>query len=161
MLRLEPTERCFSCNVVTKDELKKLEFVHEPAINNCVGCHDGHGANNAKMLKAETPQLCYPCHEDIKEIAESSKYQHGAVSKQDGCSHCHTPHASTVQYRLKDTAMTLCMSCHDKPQQISKDEVLPAFTNELEVKEFLHGPVAENVSQLCCHSYLFYMAHTA
>jgi predicted CXXCH cytochrome family protein len=149
LLRLEPTELCFSCHVVTKDELKKFEFVHEPAINNCVGCHDGHGANNAKMLKAETPQLCYPCHEDIKEIAESSKYQHSIVSKQDGCNHCHTPHASTVQYGLKDTPTTLCMSCHDKPQQISKDEVMPAFTDELEGKEFLHGPVAENDCSGC------------
>jgi len=149
LLRAEPAELCFSCHVVTKDELTKYEFVHEPAIDNCVGCHDGHGADNAMMLKAETPQLCYPCHEDIKKVAETAKYQHSVVSKQDGCTYCHTPHASTVRYGLKDAPTILCMSCHDKPIKVGEDEVLGSFAAEIEDKIFLHGPVAQDDCHGC------------
>ncbi|NIA16733.1 MAG: cytochrome C [Planctomycetes bacterium] len=143
LLAMESSELCFSCHEITKDELEKFEFVHEPAINNCIGCHSGHGANNPKMLKAEAPQLCYSCHEDIKQIAETSKYQHSVVSQKGGCLKCHTPHASTIEFGLKAAPMTLCMSCHDKPVGISKDEVLPAFTNEIKGKKFMHGPLRQ------------------
>jgi len=149
LLTAEPVELCFSCHVVTMTELQKFEFVQKKKKNNCVGCHDGHGADNAMMLKAQAPELCYPCHEDIKKVVETAKYQHTAVAKQDGCMHCHTPHASTVQYGLKADPMTLCMSCHDKPVGISKDEVLGAFTKEIENKKFLHGPVGQKDCKGC------------
>ncbi|MHC4239447.1 MAG: cytochrome c3 family protein [Planctomycetota bacterium] len=149
LLTMEPSELCFSCHVITKNELQKFEFVHQPAKDNCIGCHDGHGADNAMMLKARAPQLCYPCHEDIKQAAEGAKYKHSVVGKEDGCMHCHTPHASTIQYGLKDAPMALCMSCHDKPVGVSKDEVMAALTDEITDKKFLHGPVAQKDCKGC------------
>ncbi|MHC4131574.1 MAG: cytochrome c3 family protein [Planctomycetota bacterium] len=149
LLTVSPESLCFSCHVVTENELKKFEFVHEPMKGGCIGCHDVHGADNTMMLKAKAPELCYPCHEDIKKTAEEAKYQHSVVVEQDGCMHCHTPHASTVQFGLKDAPTKLCMSCHDKPIGVSKDEVLKPFTDEIKDKEFLHGPVAQNDCKGC------------
>ena len=103
------------------------------------------------MVKDLVPFLCYTCHKDIQKIAENSMYQHSIVGDIDGCMHCHTPHASTVKFLLEKDAKSLCLTCHDKPQDLGQDEVLPAFTAELEGKEFLHGPVAENDCS-GCHS---------
>lgn len=149
LLTADPSKLCVSCHVVTKNELEKFEFIHEPVKDDCTGCHDPHGADNAQMLKAQAPQLCYPCHEETKKLAETSKYKHSAINKKGGCLECHTPHASTVKFILKNDPMTLCMTCHDKPMGISQDEVLPAFTKELENKKFLHGPVAQKDCNGC------------
>jgi predicted CXXCH cytochrome family protein len=149
LLTVAPEELCFSCHVVTENELKKFEFVHEPMKGECTGCHDVHGADNIMMLKAKAPEICYPCHEDIKKTAEEAKYKHSVVIEEGGCMHCHTPHASTVQFGLKDTPTKLCMSCHNKPIGVSKDEVLKPFTDEIKDKEFLHGPVAQNDCKGC------------
>jgi predicted CXXCH cytochrome family protein len=149
LLVKEHGELCFSCHIVTQDELKKFEFVHEPAKNDCVGCHDPHGAGNSKMVKDSAPFLCYVCHKDIKKIAENSEYQHSVVGDIDGCMNCHTPHASTVKYLLKKDATSLCLTCHDKAQKISETDVLPAFTDEIKDKKSLHGPVAENDCSGC------------
>lgn len=147
----EPTNLCFGCHVVTKDELSEFEFVHEPARNDCIGCHNPHGAANAKMVRADAPELCYGCHEDIKQIAETSTHKHSAVTEKDGCLHCHTPHASTVQFSLKAAPMSLCTSCHNEPVKTENGEVIASFTAEVQGKEFLHGPVAQ---QECtgCHA---------
>ncbi len=149
LLNTEPSELCFSCHVVTKNQLHKFEYVHEPAQNDCIGCHNSHGADNAMMLKAETPELCYPWHENIKKISTDSKYKHSVVGKKGGCLQCHTPHASTVQYGLKDDPATLCMTCHDKPVGINKDEVLKSFSDEIDNKKFMHGPVAQKDCKGC------------
>ena len=148
LLATDPNEHCFSCHEVTRDELKKFEFVHDPMRGGCIECHDAHGANNAKMLIDEAPGLCYPCHEDIKKMAETASYQHSVVTEEDGCMSCHTPHASTVRYGLKAAPIELCMTCHDKPQPIGKDEVLPAFTDELK-GTFPHGPIAQKDCEGC------------
>jgi predicted CXXCH cytochrome family protein len=149
LLVAEQAELCYSCHVIMQDELKEYDFIHEPVKNDCIGCHDPHGAANSKMVKNIAPFLCYTCHKDIQKIAENSAYQHSIVGDIDGCMHCHTPHASTVKFLLKKDAKSLCLTCHDKPQQLGPDEVLPSFAAELEGKEFLHGPVAENDCSGC------------
>jgi len=149
LLTMDASRLCFSCHVTTKEQLTKFEFVHEPAKNNCIGCHDPHGANNPRLVKDEAPKLCYSCHKDIKAVAENSTHKHNVVSEQGGCLKCHTPHASTVRFGLKDAPMKLCLSCHDKPVQVTKDKMLPAFTDEIENKQSLHGPVAQKDCQGC------------
>ena len=51
LLIAEHAELCFSCHVIMQDELKEYDFVHEPVKNDCIGCHDPHGAGNSKMVK--------------------------------------------------------------------------------------------------------------
>jgi len=139
----EPTNLCFSCHTVTKNELSQFEFVHEPAKNDCIGCHNPHGAANPKMLKADAPDLCYPCHKDIQKVAQTSKHKHTAVTEKGGCLHCHTPHASTVQFILKDAPMSLCETCHNEPVKTENGPPVPSFTAQIKDKKFLHGPVAQ------------------
>ena len=148
LLKVEPKDLCFSCHVMTAEELQQYEYVHEPAKGDCAGCHDPHGASNSKMIKDSSSQLCFSCHEEIHQIAENSIVKHDMITEEGGCLRCHTPHASTVQNLLKDAPETLCMTCHSEPQGISQDEVMPAF-KELEDKKFLHGPVAEKNCSGC------------
>ncbi len=145
----EPTNLCFSCHVVTKEELTEFEFVHEPAKNDCIGCHNPHGAGNSHMLKAEPPALCYSCHEEIKKVAETSKYKHSAVTEKDACLNCHTPHASTVQFALRDAPMSLCVSCHNEPMKTENGGPIASFTEQVKDKKFLHGPVAQKDCSGC------------
>jgi len=149
LLTMDPNELCFSCHEVTKDELEKYEFVHEPAKGNCVGCHNPHGADNIKMLKTSAPDLCLSCHDKIKDAALNSKHKHSVVIEPDGCLKCHTPHASTVRSNLKSDPSTLCMTCHDKPVGLSADEMMPAFTDQIKDKKFLHGPVKDKDCSGC------------
>lgn len=135
---------CVFCHVTTKEELESIEFVHEPTRDNCVGCHDPHGADNWEMLRDQAPDLCFSCHEEIQTIAQTSQHQHNAVSEPGGCLNCHTPHASSVRPLLASEPTTLCLTCHDEPQGLSISEVLPAFTDQIKDKKYLHGPVREN-----------------
>ena len=140
---------CVFCHVVTKDELAHIEFVHEPIRDNCVGCHDPHKADNWKMLKAQAPDLCFACHEDIKTKARTSTHQHNAVLEPGGCLKCHTPHASSVRPLLASAPITLCLTCHSEPQGVSVNEVLPAFTDQIKDKAYLHGPIRESDCSGC------------
>jgi len=149
LLTREPDKLCAACHEITMEEIEKFEFVHEPVRDNCVGCHNPHGANNWKMLNAEAPDMCFPCHEEIQQTAKDSKHQHNVVSEPGGCLKCHTPHASTVRFLLASEPTTLCMTCHDKPLAIAKDKVLPAFTDQLKDKQFLHGPIKDNDCSGC------------
>jgi predicted CXXCH cytochrome family protein len=148
-LTVEPKKLCFSCHEITEQELEKFEFVHEPVKGDCVVCHSPHGGDNSKMLIAKAPDLCYPCHEDIKDMAENSVVKHSVVKSEGGCLKCHTPHASSIQYGLKAAPMDLCMGCHDKAVGISKDEILKAFSGEIKGMKFMHGPVGEKNCKGC------------
>ncbi|MFC1761359.1 cytochrome c3 family protein [Planctomycetota bacterium] len=149
LLSMAPDVLCVTCHEVTKDELEKFEFIHAPVRDNCVGCHDPHGANNWKMLKAEAPEMCFSCHEDIQKKALTSKHQHNIVAEPGGCLTCHTPHASTVRFLLASKPTTLCLTCHDKPLGMTKDEVLPAFTDQIKDKKFFHGPIQDGDCSGC------------
>ncbi|MCF7954797.1 MAG: cytochrome c3 family protein [Phycisphaerae bacterium] len=144
LLSVEPKKLCIACHTTTKKEMDKFEFVHKATDGQCFGCHDPHGADNWKMLRAEAPEMCYSCHEDIKNRAENSKHKHGVIKEKGSCLICHTPHASTVKYILKDAPIKLCLNCHNKPLGVSKDDVIPAFTSQIEGKKFKHGPVDDN-----------------
>lgn len=149
LLGLDPNDFCFSCHEVTQNELKKFEFVHEPAKGECSGCHDAHGANNAQLLTENAPKLCYSCHEDIQKTAETSKYKHSAVTEPGGCLSCHTPHASTVRHGLKAAPLDLCLKCHDKEIKVDKNITIGNFAAQIKDKQFLHGPVGEKDCEGC------------
>lgn len=150
LLTEDPKELCFFCHEDTKNELKRFEYVHQPLLEGgCSSCHDPHGANNKMILKEDVPQLCYPCHEDIKLVAENAKYKHDVVTQKGGCTKCHTPHASTVRFNLKADPMSLCVSCHDKEIKTDENDIIASFSEQIEDKKFLHGPVAQKDCKAC------------
>ncbi|MCP4263089.1 MAG: hypothetical protein GY774_37105 [Planctomycetes bacterium] len=140
---------CVFCHVTTKEELEGLEFVHEAVRENCADCHDPHAANNWKMLRAEAPDMCFPCHEEIQKKAWDSMRRHNVVSEQGGCLKCHTPHGSSVRYLLTNVPTTLCMTCHEKPLGVTINEILPAFIDQIKDKRYLHGPIQEDDCSGC------------
>jgi predicted CXXCH cytochrome family protein len=101
------------------------------------------------MLRDKAPGMCFPCHEDIKERTETSTHKHGVIKEEGSCLLCHTPHASTVRYLLKDVPTKLCLTCHDKAFGVTEDDIIPAFTDQIEGKKFLHGPVADKDCSGC------------
>ena len=143
LLSVEPEKVCISCHTTTQKEMEKFEFIHEAAKGQCFGCHDPHGADNWKMLRDKAPAMCYSCHEDIKKRAETSIHKHGVIKKDGSCLLCHTPHASTVKYILKDAPTKLCLTCHDKPLGVTQDDIIPSFTEQIEGKKFMHGPIKD------------------
>jgi predicted CXXCH cytochrome family protein len=149
LLKKNPKALCFTCHVFTQEALKTFPFVHEPAQDNCIACHSGHGADNPKMLRTDIPDLCYRCHQSIRDITEHASTDHGPVTEPGGCLTCHDPHATTVKFGLKADPMTLCLTCHNQPVAVSETSVLPAFSEELKGKSFLHGPVAQRDCSGC------------
>ena len=54
---------CVGCHTEIGD-LAKKRFHHQPAFaQGCATCHEGHGSDNAKLLRAASPnKLCLECH---------------------------------------------------------------------------------------------------
>ncbi|MBE0535564.1 MAG: cytochrome C [Phycisphaerae bacterium] len=148
LLTMKPTDLCLACHEVTKNEIAKFEFVHEPAKGECAACHDPHGAKNRQMLKSDAPEMCITCHADVHKVATESKVKHDAVMTAGGCLQCHTPHASTVQHNLRKAPMDLCVDCHSKPVG-GADNPVPSFTDQIKGKKFPHGPVQDKDCSGC------------
>ena len=51
---------CTSCHAE-----KRGPFVwgHPPVEENCLACHNSHGANHARLLQQKSPNLCQDCHD--------------------------------------------------------------------------------------------------
>lgn len=70
----------------------------------------------AQNVTVNEPEVCYTCHEDIKD-EHAKKSQHTAFS--DGkCSDCHNPHASRHAALLKDDVGKLCVGCHEDMKSV-------------------------------------------
>lgn len=89
----------------------------------------------AQTVKVNEPEVCYMCHEDVKD-EHAKKSQHTAFSG-GKCSDCHNPHASRHATLLNDKVDKLCLSCHEDLKGL----------DELAAK---HQPVV-NGECLSCH----------
>ena len=116
------------------DKLFKKTVLHDPFTDDCESCHEANGnehpetAGNEFSLTAESPDLCYECH-DAQNTMENI---HPPVD--DGeCLSCHSPHSSDEQGLLLETENgNICLECHD-----------------LELSEFVHHPVKDNKCTSC------------
>lgn len=52
-------ELCFTCHA---DKRGPMLWEHAPVKENCLTCHEAHGANNDKVLTGKRPFLCQRCH---------------------------------------------------------------------------------------------------
>ena len=59
----DPVTACTACHS-EQAELHKKKVLHQPAFQQgCATCHEPHGGENAKLLRASTPNaLCLECH---------------------------------------------------------------------------------------------------
>ncbi len=70
-----------------------------------------NSADAKVKLKANEPDLCYRCHNVLKESL-SDEFRH-FLFKQGKCSTCHDPHVSKDRGLVKKDINPLCLGCHD------------------------------------------------
>jgi len=63
MLQPDPVSACLGCHPDQGEQIAKAH-PHQPAsVAGCATCHEPHGSENAKLLRAKSPnQLCLECH---------------------------------------------------------------------------------------------------
>jgi len=57
------TETCYRCHA---EKRGPFLWEHIPVREDCMTCHEPHGSNHMKMLKAKEPFLCQRCHSDTR-----------------------------------------------------------------------------------------------
>jgi len=74
----------------------------------CTDCHQPHGSENPKNLRAMTQkETCGRCHQ---EKVGPFLFEHGDVTEE--CSNCHSQHGSANNNLLKLPVTFLCKQCH-------------------------------------------------
>ena len=131
--------------------MNKATFLHSAVVKqSCTSCHLPHSSKRLRLLNQEGQDLCFVCHKDIEADYKMSRSKHMALYTDNRCGNCHAVHFSELGKLLLDEEMPLCLKCHGHDDQ-SKSKPLRNIKKELEDKEYLHGPVAD---QQCipCHS---------
>jgi predicted CXXCH cytochrome family protein len=110
MLVADQKTVCFKCHAAAGKDLASAKSVHAAfAKGDCSKCHSPHAAKLKKLLLAQSPDLCFSCHKDIKARMDKDKVH----SPASDCMNCHKPHGSK-EARLQVAATSeLCGQCHD------------------------------------------------
>jgi predicted CXXCH cytochrome family protein len=85
-------------------------------------------------LKNKIPELCYECHEELKENL-SDRYLH-FLFKRGSCVSCHNSHVSNIKGLMNDEINVLCLGCHEK------------LRNRIE-KAAVHGAIRDGICSDC------------
>jgi predicted CXXCH cytochrome family protein len=115
-----PYKLCLACHA-DKDATQIKGHVHQPAVRDCLTCHDPHAsANKNQLLKAtsgdQKDNLCLTCHNQGTNVPEKGS-RHAALDL--GCETCHSTHKTGPeptpqnQFHLTKAAPALCLECHD------------------------------------------------
>jgi len=99
---------CLSCH----KEVAQGGMYHDAEkIAACTSCHQPHSSDTGSYLRGKSPDLCYSCHNDLKDTITEAAMVHGPVGL--GCSSCHDAHRELAGKGLAKTAPDLCVDCHD------------------------------------------------
>ncbi len=136
LLKADSTgESCAECHDET---LTDLAFVHGPAAaGQCTACHSPHASPRDTLLVAEGRDLCFECHEDMKDRIEAGTSVHQPV--ESDCLTCHKPHGADNKLLLAGAVPELCTDCHD------------GVAERAEEARFKHAPVTAAGGCIECH----------
>jgi predicted CXXCH cytochrome family protein len=120
LITATPYKLCLTCHS-DKDATQIQGHVHQPAVRDCLTCHDPHTSENKnQLLKAtsggEKQNLCLSCHQTGLNVSEKGS-RHAALDM--GCETCHTTHKAgdrekpEFAYHLTKSTPQLCIDCHD------------------------------------------------
>jgi predicted CXXCH cytochrome family protein len=124
---------CAACHIGLSGRL----FTHGPiTVGGCLPCHDYQSFPNKYELRSQGAELCYACHDRVREQVAKAKFVHGPVAA-GYCVVCHDPHGANERFLLVKRADRLCVGCHQD------------MLSEL-AKPFLHKPI-EQGSCTGCH----------
>jgi predicted CXXCH cytochrome family protein len=115
-----PYKLCLTCHG-DKDATQIKGHVHQPAVRDCLTCHDPHASDNKNQLLKATSgdkkdNLCLSCHTQGTNVPAKGS-RHAALDM--GCDTCHITHktgaGSTPEnmFHLTKSAPALCVDCHD------------------------------------------------
>ena len=127
---------CLNCH---KDAQKGAEnfTVHAPvAQGQCSKCHSPHAADFDKVLRTPEGELCFGCHQGVKQAYEGMKVKHQPMTA-GKCTSCHTAHGSAYPAVLKQNQPKLCLGCH-------------ASVAEFWIEGVYHEPATKDCLQ--CHN---------
>jgi len=151
---------CLSCHVGAHPNFERSP--HFKAGVSCTGCHSVHAAGEeANLLKAAQPTLCYTCHTDIKP-AFAQPFHHKVDEGLIKCSDCHDVHGTFGNNNIRATAdqNAICTKCHTETRgpfvfehaAVKGEGCLGCHTpHGSQNARLLNVP---NINQLCnqCHS---------
>ena len=103
------SEQCATCHQQVRAETWKNSHhpVREGEIS-CADCHNPHGSQAEKMVKADSVNdLCYSCHAEKR---GPFLWEHPPV--RENCMTCHTPHGSNHAKLQRVAVPYLCQQCH-------------------------------------------------
>jgi predicted CXXCH cytochrome family protein len=104
----QQSETCNSCHA----NLGRDTYTHGPiTVGGCLPCHDYQSFPNKYELRSSGPDLCYTCHDKVKETIKGGVFVHGPTAA-GMCTVCHDPHGSSNKFLLRKKADRLCISCH-------------------------------------------------
>ena len=101
--------QCFTCHKdIRADTWKRSHHPLREGRITCVDCHNPHGAQSDRMVRAAliNPQ-CYSCHTEKR---GPFLWDHAPV--RESCVNCHTPHGSNHLKLQKTSVPYLCQQCH-------------------------------------------------
>lgn len=126
LITATPYGLCLTCHG-NKNAAELKGTVHQPAVRDCLKCHDPHESDNKNQLLKPTSgdqkeNLCLSCHTTGLNVPEKGS-RHAALDM--GCETCHVTHKTgepgnpEFDYHLTKSPPALCLDCHD-----AKDEGL-------------------------------------
>ena len=97
---------------------KDVAWSHAPfEVGQCSLCHERDDPKKPGKVTQSTNELCFGCHEQLKESVTVRKVIHAAAK--DDCVGCHNPHNSKYRKLLTQPMPGLCYNCHDKIEEIA------------------------------------------
>ena len=89
-------ETCYRCHAQMRGPFL---WEHPPVREDCTTCHEAHGSNHLKLLRAKEPYLCQRCHSDTRHPGTLYDESQLAVASNRlagrSCTNCHaTLHGS-------------------------------------------------------------------
>jgi len=113
LVKRTENETCLSCHTgLRKAQMQRSTHLFRDEFRNaritCTDCHNPHGSQAPKMVKAASAnETCYACHTEKR---GPFLWQHSTV--QENCMNCHTPHGSNNPSLLTMRTTQLCQTCH-------------------------------------------------
>ncbi len=147
-------ELCLGCHrkldPEVVDQIENGTIQHDPVLKGeCTLCHTPHSTNHKKQLKAPLSEICYSCHQKMKELITGSMYRHGPV-RTDDCAQCHLPHGAdnhdllranfskkyANEFNIENFA--LCFNCHNPDMVLNNKSEITGFKNGSNNLHYLH-----------------------
>lgn len=131
---------CIDChgNLAEKPVKHKLK-----SDKGCAECHASVGIDHPKnkigVIK-NTPELCFSCHENKRELITKSPFVHKVVNDKKACANCHSPHTTDEKGLLVAKRKDLCLSCHNKPIVVNQKKTLPDMESLTKTNKSIHPP---------------------